>query len=161
MKKECSVEEARIKSEAYCSVAERCKSEVEYKLALWEVSPDAWEGILEHLIQEGFIDETRYATSFVRDKYRFNQWGRVKITQALRMKRISDVDIREGLSAIDEEEYRTILIQLLVKKRRTLKCSSDYELNGKLIRFAASHGYEMNDILLSLKQIGCNDEYMD
>lgn len=161
MKKECSESEVRIKAEAYCSVAERCRSEVAQKLWQWGASAEAEASILKHLEVENYVDENRYAIAFVRDKYRFSQWGRIKIIHALRMKHISESDIKEGLEHIDEEEYLSILNDLLSRKKRTVKASNDYERNGKLIRFAAGHGYELDDILSCLKQQGCGDEYME
>jgi regulatory protein len=71
----------------------------------------------------------------------------VKIQQALRMKRIRPEDIAAGLEAIDEEEYLENLRQLINQKRRSVKGASDYERNGKLIRFAIGRGYEMRDIM--------------
>ena len=88
MKKECSVDEARVKAEIYCAKAERCKCEVLHKLQLWGAPEEHEENILAHLVKEGYIDESRYAKAFVRDKYRFSQWGTMKISQALRLKRI-------------------------------------------------------------------------
>lgn len=161
MRKEYSAEEACAKAEAYCTLAERCKSEVRLKLQQLGTAADVVEGILTHLEDECFIDELRYAKAFVRDKYRFSQWGRVKISHALKMKCIMASYIEEGLKQIDDEEYQSILSGLLSKKKRTVKYANHYELNGKLIRFAIGHGYEMNEILLCLKQIGCSDEYLD
>ena len=161
MKKELSAEEARIKAEAYCSASEHCKSEVIGKLRLWGVSEETWETILNHLEKERYIDENRYASFFVRDKYRFNQWGRIKISQALRMKQIPSACIAEAMDEIDEREYWDILTSLLKKKVRTIKASNDYERNGKLIRFAAGHGYAMQDILWCMKQIGYDDGDME
>lgn len=161
MNKEYSVEEARVKAENYCAMAERCKAEVRLKLQQWGIAVESLEMILTHLEKECFINEVRYAKAFVRDKYRFSQWGRVKIAHALRMKGVSDSCIKEGLQQIDDEEYLSILQGLLAKKKRTIKYANDYELNGKLIRFAASHGYEMGEILLCLKELGCSDESLD
>ena len=161
MKKDLSVEEVRVKAEAYCSLSEHCKSEVLGKLQQWGAPEEAWETILDHLEKERYIDESRYAGFFVRDKYRFNQWGRIKISQALRMKHIPSDCIAEAMEGIDEREYLDILTSLLRKKVRTIKASSDYERNGKLIRFAVGHGYEMDDILLCLKRMGYDDEYME
>lgn len=161
MKKELSAEEARVKAEAYCSLSEHCKSEVLGKLQQWGAPEEAWEAILNHLEKERYIDESRYAIFFVRDKYRFNQWGRVKIGQALRMKHIPSACIAGAMEEIDEREYLDILTSLLKKKVRTIKASSDYERKGKLIRFAAGHGYEMGDILLCMKRMGYDDEYME
>lgn len=161
MKKELSAEEARFKAEAYCSLAEHCRSEVLAKLQQWGVSQESSESILDHLEKEGYIDECRYASSFVRDKYRFSQWGRLKIANALRMKCISSACIAEAMEKIDEEEYLDILASLLKKKRCSVKGTNDYERNGKLIRFAMGHGYGMNDILLCIKQMGYDNEYME
>lgn len=161
MKKEYSVEEARNKAEAYCSVAERCPMEVATKLTQWGVSAESVDEIIGQLIKEKFIDSLRYAKAFTRDKYRFNQWGRVKIAQALRMKQIASTEIRLALEEIDEEEYRSILRSLMAKKLKTIKTANDYERSGKLIRFAVGHGYEMESILDCMKQLGCEDESFD
>ena len=161
MKKEMSAEEARLKAEAYCSLSEHCKSEVLGKLQQWGAPEKTWEAILNHLEKERYVDESRYATFFVRDKYRFNQWGRIKIAQALRMKHIPSACIDEAMEEIDEQEYLNILTSLLKKKVRTIKASNDYERNGKLVRFAAGHGYEIGDILLCMKRMGYDDEYME
>lgn len=154
MKKECSVEEARFKAEAYCSASEHCRADVLEKLYQWGAPEETWRDILGHLEKEKYIDESRYAVAFVRDKYRFNQWGRIKISQALRMKQIPASCISEALEEIEEGEYLSVLTSLLKKKLRSVKASNDYERNGKLIRFAAGHGYEMSDILLCLKKLG-------
>ena len=161
MKKELSAEEARLKAEAYCSLSEHCNSEVLGKLQQWGAPEETWEAILNHLEKERYIDENRYAAFFVRDKYRFNQWGRIKISQALRMKHISSACIDEAMEEIDEQEYLNILTSLLKKKVRSIKASNDYERNGKLVRFAAGHGYEIGDILLCMKRMGYDDEYME
>ena len=157
-RKECSVEEARFKAEAYCSASEHCKADVIAKLYQWGVPEDSWEGVLKHLERERYIDESRYAVAFVRDKYRFNQWGRIKIAQALRMKQIPAATVSQAMEEVDEGEYLSVLTSLLKKKIRSVKASNDYERNGKLIRFAAGHGYEMSDILLCLKSLGYEAE---
>jgi regulatory protein len=161
MKKEISAEQARIKAETYCSRAEHCKSEVLAKLSQWGAPEESWEGILQHLEKERYIDESRYAHAFVRDKYRFSQWGTVKIRHALRLKNIPSECYAEAIEEIDSEEYLSALTDLLRRKLRSVKAASDYERNGKLIRYAASHGYGMNDILRCLKQIGCDEVDMD
>lgn len=161
MKKECSVEEARTKAESYCSLSEHCRSEVLAKLQQWGVSEEAWEGIVRHLEKERYVDEFRYAAFFVRDKYRFNQWGRMKIEQALRVKRIPQTCISVGMEEIDEEEYLSVLTSLLEKKARSVKASNDFERKGKLVRFAAGHGYELDAILACLRRIGEDDGDME
>ena len=155
------MEEARFKAEAFCSASEHCRADILSKLYQWGAPEESWEEILSYLEKEKYIDESRYAVAFVRDKYRFNQWGRIKISQALRMKQIPSACISEALEEIEEKEYLSVLTALLKKKLRSVKASNDYERNGKLIRFALSHGYDMGEILRCMKQMGCEDEYME
>ena len=158
MKKACTAEMALLKAEAYCSASEHCKDDVYHKLEQWGAPLSSRDTILEHLVEERYIDERRYAVAFVRDKYRFNQWGRIKIAQALRLKHIPSALVSEAMDGIDEDEYLSILTDLLRKKVRGIKAATDYERNGKLIRFAAGHGYDMGEILLCMKRMGCGDE---
>ena len=100
----------------------------------------------------------RYAKAFVRDKYRFNQWGKIKIAQSLRQKHLASADILVAMEEIDDEEYFSILEHLLERKLQGIKARNVFERNGKLIRFAASRGYEMDDVLRCMKRIGCDDD---
>ena len=149
--KELTESEALCKASAYCSVAERCVSEVKAKLMAWGVEEEAQTRILKCLVDERFIDEIRYCRSFIREKLRFNKWGKKKILQALWQKQIPAVVFEEGLGEIDEEEYLSLLRSLLAAKKRTLKADTEYERNGKLIRFAISRGFEMEVILRCVK----------
>ena len=102
--------------------------------------------MLERLETEKYIDDERYCRAFVNDKFRFAKWGKMKIAQGLYMKKIpSDVAWRH-LNEIDEEEYLSILRDLLASKRKSIHAKDDYELNGKLMRFAVSRGFELKDI---------------
>lgn len=140
--KELSTEQAFSKAAACCSRAECCISDIRKKLERWGIDRDRQEEVVNRLIDERFIDEQRYCHCFVRDKFRYNQWGRTKIAQALRLKGVPEHCAREALADIGEEEYRTVLGQLLRAKDRSLKATSDYERQGKLIRFALGRGFE-------------------
>ncbi|MCE2617264.1 regulatory protein RecX [Phocaeicola oris] len=161
MKEEMSIEDViRNKAEAYCASVEHCVSEVEAKLSLWGTTSEVSEKVITHLLKNKFIDEQRYAIAFVRDKYRFNGWGRIKISMYLKQKGISEELIDRGLNEIDEVEYARNLKKLLRQKRRSITAGTDYERNGKLIKFALSRGYEMEEILRLIKQPE-TDDYMD
>lgn len=136
---------------ARCSTTELCLSDIQKKLDATELTDEEKERIIHRLLDEGYVDEARYARAFVRDKFRFSGWGRVKIAQGLRAKQISSADIQEALKEIDEEDYRRALRDAITTKRRTLRGASDYETNAKLIRFAQSRGYEMAVILKEIK----------
>lgn len=144
-------EEALHKVAAYCSTAEHCRAEVSEKLQKWSVDYAAIERILHRLETEKYIDDERFCRAFIDDKFRFAKWGKVKIAQGLYMKKIpSDVAWRH-LNEIDQDEYLDILRGLLIAKRKSIRANDDYELNGKLVRFALSRGFEMKDIRLCIQ----------
>lgn len=142
---------------AYCSTAEHCRAEVTEKLQRWGIAYDAIDRILNHLEQEKYIDEERFCRAFINDKYRFAKWGKVKIGQALQLKKISPTTYMRFLNEIEEEEYLSILRGLLATKRKSVHAENEYELNGKLIRFALSRGFEMKDIRNCLELSDEND----
>ena len=125
-----------------CSVSEQCLSDIEAKLSRYDLTEEERTHILRHLVKEKYVDDRRYAEAYVKDKYRFNKWGRIKIAQGLRMKGIDTETIKSAMGAIDEEEYMDILRDLIKAKRRSTRGSSEYEINGKLIRFATGRGFE-------------------
>ncbi len=144
--KELTAQEAFDKAAACCSGAEHCLSDIRKKLDKWNLGKERQEEVLARLQAEKFIDEARFSRCFVRDKFRCNRWGRVKIMQALRLKNIPDACCREALAEIEEEEYLRTLRKVLQVKARGLKAGSDHERNGKLIRFALGRGFEMDVI---------------
>lgn len=131
---------------AYCSTAEHCRAEVAEKLQRWGVSYDAIDRIIGRLEQEKYIDEERFCRAFIHDKYRFAKWGKVKIGQALQLKKIPQRVYWQYLNEIDEDEYLAVLNDLLAAKRKSVRADNEFELNGKLVRFALSRGFEMKDI---------------
>ena len=116
--------------------------------------------ILTSLVKDRFIDTARYCKAFVRDKYRFARWGRNKIAQALRMKRLPAEDIRIGLEEIDEDEYNRMLRETLAQKEKQVTGKNDYECAMKLIRFAVSRGFTLDEVKRYIRQAS-EDEYLD
>ena len=158
-----TADEVLYKLAAKCSVSEQCLSDIEAKLAKYDLTDEEKTRILRHLVEEKYIDDRRYAETYVRDKYRLNKWGRIKIAQGLRMKGIDRDTIDTAMEAIDEEEYLDILRDLIQSKRRSTKGKNDYEVNGKLIRFATGRGFEFSAIRQCLNNIDDNDneDYWD
>lgn len=139
-------EEALNRVASYCSAAEHCRAEVNEKLQRWGIAYETIARILERLETEKYIDDERYCRAFVNDKFRFAKWGKMKIAQALYMKKISREVSYKYLNDIDQEEYLAILGDLMAAKRKSIHAKDEFELNGKLIRFAMSRGFEMDDI---------------
>ena len=150
-------QEAYLQLAAVCAQAEHCEQEMRDKMKRWEIDATTQDSIIARLVKERYIDNERYARAFVKDKIRYNKWGRRKVQQALWMKRISDDIQQRVLDEIDEKEYLDVLIPLLKQKRKTIKANNDYELNQKLVRFALSRGFDFGII----RQCLTVDEDMD
>ena len=139
---------------AYCSRQERCVYDVERKLEAWDVDREKFGAIIERLIKEKFIDESRYSVFFVRDKFRFNGWGRIKIRWALKQKGIAEKDINNALTEIDDAVYHEKLTEILKEKYKQIRNKKDeYQTKAALVRFAQSKGYEQDLIFSVLDEI--------
>ena len=144
--KEVTEQGAYLQLAQLCARAEHCQYELIEKMRRWEMSDEAQARVMQRLVSERYVDDERYARAFVRDKIRYNKWGRRKVEQALWMKHIGD-DIRSrALSEVDDEEYLSVLRPLLKQKRRSIKAASDYERNQKLVKFALGRGFTFDII---------------
>ena len=150
-------QEAYLRLTILCAQAEHCEQEMRDKMKRWELDGTVQDRIIARLVKERYIDDERYARAFVKDKIRYNKWGRRKVQQALWQKHI-DADIQQRiLDEIDESEYLAVLRPLLQQKRKSIKAQSDYEMNQKLVRFALSRGFTFDTIRQCLDV----DEEMD
>lgn len=142
MKKEYTFDELLHKAASYCSISEHCISEVGEKLLAWNVNNEWRQGIIDKLIEDDFINERRYCVAFVKDKFHFNKWGKIKISYALKQKGLPDELINSAFKTIDDGEYEEMLALILKTKLKTLKWEFEYEKMGKLFSFAQSRGFE-------------------
>lgn len=139
--KEVTEQGAYLQLAQLCARSEHCQHELTEKMRRWDMSDEAQARVMARLVGERYVDDERYARAFVRDKIRYNKWGRRKVEQALWAKHIDD-DIRERvLGEVGDDEYLSVLRPLLQQKRRSVKADSDYELNQKLVKFALSRGF--------------------
>lgn len=145
--------EALHRAAALCSSAEHCTADIREKLARWGVTEADSCTIIDRLVQERFIDEQRYAVAFVKDKFRFSGWGRIKMRYALQQKHIDGSDIDHALATLDEEPYNDRLLELLQAKSRSIRDDDPEARRAKLFRFAASRGFESSLIFNALKQV--------
>ena len=132
------------KAMSLCANREMCSSDIRKKLELWGIADLLANNIIERLKSEKFIDESRYASAFVKDKFRYNKWGKIKIGSHLRLKRIPDVVIQEALGSIDNEVYLETIKNILATHKKSVKAKNKYELKAKLLRFGLSKGFESN-----------------
>jgi regulatory protein len=156
--KEITEQEAFLRLSALCAQAEHCQQEMTDKMKRWGVDEETQARIMARLIDERYVDDERYARAFVKDKVKYNKWGRRKVEQALWQKHI-DRDIQQRvLDDISNEDYVSVLRPLLQQKRKSTKASSPYELKQKLIRFALGRGFDF-DIIRQCMEV--SDEEWD
>ncbi len=130
------------KAMALCSGREYCIRDIHDKITSWGLGDIDNEKIISILIKENFINEDRYAKAFVKDKFAYNKWGKVKITAHLKAKNIPSEIIRQSLDSIDNEYYLKILKGLISDHRRFIKAKNQYDLKAKLLRYGLSKGFE-------------------
>jgi len=157
MKKEMTEQEAFLQLATLCANAEHCQHEMLEKMRKWELPEAVRARVMARLISERYVNDERYARAFVKDKIRYNKWGRRKVQQALWMKRIDDDIQQRVLDDIDDAEYLAVLKPLLKQKTKSIKAENDYERNQKLIRFALGRGFTF-DIIRQCLDV---DDYPD
>ena len=131
-----------------CARSERSSGDALRLMNRWGVADDEARKVLARLQSERFIDDARYAEAFVRDKLNLSGWGAYKIKMSLRVKGVSREIIEEVVAPmIEATDMTDRLEEIMQRKLRTLKFSSPYEARTKLIRFAASRGYDMEQAI--------------
>ena len=143
----------------YCSLSERCINDIHKKIKAEGLPAEAEKRITDYLLKEKYLDEARFCRSFVNDKFKFNHWGRIKICYELQSRFIPQEVYYEAIEDIDEDEYISVLTDLLKSKKRTVKGRSPQDIFQKLCRFAASRGFETPVIINTLKGIIKNTDY--
>lgn len=144
MDKEMTEKQALSRLAAACSKAEHCTGELREKMRRWGLDEAARERIIDHLTARRYVDDARFARSFVSDKLRYNKWGRRKIEQALWMKQVSDDIARAALDEVADEEYLAVLRPLISSKWKTTKGATDYERSMKVIKYAMGRGFTID-----------------
>ena len=127
---------------ALCARSEQSQSGVRDKLFKWGLNRDEATHVLQQLVAQGFVDDRRYARAFVKDRFAFNGWGRIKIAHQLRLKGIAGDVIDEALGTIDEERYGERLTELMRAKWRTVQDREPRAAWAAMMRYAASRGFE-------------------
>lgn len=140
--KQITPAEALGKLQKICSMQEKCAADVILLLKRWGIETHRHQDILSRLREDKYLDDTRFAFAFVKDKIRFDHWGMIKISYFLKQKGISKKTIGEALEGIDREEYAGMIRKEMEKKKGSLK-GAPRERWAKLARYGSSRGYEM------------------
>ena len=137
----------------YCAYQERCVKDVRDKLRTFDLPQEEKDKILDYLIDNRFVNDERFAKSFVRGKVNQSGWGLNKIRFHLVQKGIAKDIIDEALGQTDEDLYRQKLIDILKVKARTVKAENDYERKRKLAAYAMQKGFEASLVWEVLKDL--------
>ncbi|MDR2853861.1 MAG: recombination regulator RecX [Prevotellaceae bacterium] len=148
-----TADELLFKASAYCSLSEHCIFEVSEKLTARGATNKDLQKIIAYLLENNFLNEQRYTDAYVRDKFRFNKWGKRKIALMLSAKNIDKEVINNSLSLIDDDSNEALLADILQKKLKTLKFKNEYDCRVKLLRFAAGKGFEMREIEKAIRKV--------
>ena len=150
--KQISEKEAQLKLSSLCAQGEHCTQELIDKLNKWEIPEDAQARIMEYLTKNKFVDDARFCVAFVKDKIKYNGWGRKKVEQALYIKRIPRSRSDPVFEEIPDEMYLEKLRPLIKQKYPTIKARNEYERAMKLIKFAMGRGFDMRIIRMCIDE---------
>lgn len=137
-----------------CSRSEHCTSEIQEKLKLWGLLAEEAEPVIEKLKEEKYLNDERFARAYVKDKFRFNHWGKQKIAFMLRSKNISSEIMELAFEEIEDDSYSDELRKILTDKEKSIKAKDKYDKRNKLMRFAMGRGFESSQISAVLKELG-------
>lgn len=141
-RKYISREDALKKLQRYCAYQDRCHQEVRNKLLNLGIYGDELEEIIIELIADNFLNEERYACSFARGKFRIKSWGRIRIKQELKRKKVSAYCIKKAMEEIEESDYLEKLKLVLDKKAAQLSEADPWKKRTKLAQYAIGRGFE-------------------
>ena len=148
-----TLEEAQKRLEHYCAYQERCHYEVEQKLRELNMISSAQEIIINKLLGENYLNETRFSQSFARGKFRIKKWGKVRIIRELKARRISDYNIKKGLREISDEDYNETFYTLFEKRKASVDHYPLYERKRKILDYMVYRGWEKEKIYASLNDL--------
>jgi len=135
----------------YCTYQERSHQEVRHKLIGLGQRGNDLENLMTRLIEEGFLNEERFAIAFAGGKFRMMEWGRKKIAYELKGMGVSEYCIGKALKEIDEADYRQSLKNVLRKKAASIKNEDSFTRTRKLAQYVIGKGYEPELVWQELK----------
>ncbi len=143
------------RARAWCAAAEQCSSAAADKLRTWGADADVAADIVARLVDEGYIDDDRYASAYCESKMLRAGWGRLKVLHQLRLKHLPHEVVTKAIAAVDDEVYMARLEETARKKAQSLNTTDPATLRHKVTAFLAQRGYtldEINETLTNIKQ---------
>ncbi len=152
LQKTYTIDEAQKKLENYCAYQERCHKEVRAKLKNMRMIPEAIDKIMVHLINHNFLNEERFAKTFVRGKFRIKKWGKNRLVRELKFKDISKYAIDVALKEISDEDYFEMLDEITQKRIEQVNEKNLYKRKKKVADYLLYRGWESNLVYEKLNE---------
>ncbi len=149
----CTPKEALQKLERFCAYQERCHDEVVSKLYSLKMTSDEIDSIVVQLIENNFLNETRFACSFARGKHRIKNWGKIRITNELKMRNISSTNINLAFKEISAEEYAETFENLSERCWNNIQEKNNLKKRKKFCDYLLRRGYESNLVYEKVKEL--------
>ena len=154
MEREMTFDEALERCRFLAAKGECCTYDMEQKMRNWGVQQSDIQRVIASLVDERFVDDQRYATAYVRDKTRFNHWGRIKTTLMLRQKHIDKQIINQAFAELPESDYQKAFATERDKKMRQLRALKPFERNRKTAAYLIQKGFEPDMVFKNLNVEG-------
>ena len=148
-----SVEDILQKMEYYCSYQERCHIEVSEKLRSFVLNQDEKDRIIVHLIESNFLNEERFALVFSISKFHQKKWGKIRIKNELKARKISDYLVTKALKEIPSEEYEMTFENLAEKHWESITEKNDLKKRKKFCDYLLRKGWESERIYEKVKEL--------
>lgn len=150
-KKIISLAQAQEKLARFCAYQDRCEYEVRQKAKSFDLNYSQIDELVDFLIDERYLDEERFVSSFVRGKFNLKRWGKQKIKAHLNQKRVPDSLVEKHLEKISEKQYLDTIEHLIEKKENTLAEDNPFKKNQKIILHLQQKGFELESIFKVIK----------
>ena len=152
-KKILTLLEAQKKMEHYCAYQERCHKEVVKKLQELGMIPISVNTIVSKLVEDNYLNETRFAQSYARGKFRIKKWGKIRIRRELKARNLSDYNIKKALEEISDLDYNTTFLELFEKRKKEVYENIPSVQKKKIISYMVYRGWELEKIYEAMHQI--------
>lgn len=147
-----TVLEAQKKMEYYCAYQERCHKEVVKKLQELGMIPNSIDTIVSKLVEDNYLNETRFAQSYARGKFRIKKWGKIRIRRELKARDLSDYNIKKGLEEIPDLDYNTTFSALFEKRKKEVYENIPSVKKKKIISYMVYRGWELEKIYEAMQE---------
>ena len=150
-KKILTLLEAQKRMEHYCAYQERCHKEVVKKLKELGMIPISIDTIVSKLVEDNYLNETRFAQSYARGKFRIKKWGKIRIRRELKARDLSDYNIKKGLEEIPDLDYNTTFWALFEKRKKEVYENIPSVQKKKIISYMVYRGWELEKIYAAMQ----------